>query len=181
MLMRRTWRYALGVLLIAALGCKGHPELSKTNDKNSSEWKHRQVNTLSFYWIASGNRVDTPGGEKIPELGITCDSNYHLMEVRVATASEPQTGVVGLGFDGGLSQKNWEIKPEQVKDRVVYTLKVPDADQGDLLGQFRKSKEFQFEFTPKGGQPQRTKFKLLNIGTLLDQDENCRKVAISVR
>jgi hypothetical protein len=176
MLMRRTRRYALGVLLLAVLGCKNHPELSKTNDKNSSEWKRLEAaGTLSVYSIASGNRIDTPAGEKIPGLGISCASDYHSIEVDVATGYEPETGAVQVGFGGGLSQKNWEIKTNHVRDRIIFSLSPPDADQADIIRQLRQSKNFEFEFTPKGGKPQRTKFKLLNINNLIDQDQICKK------
>jgi hypothetical protein len=182
MLMRRTGQCALGIVLLAALGCKSRPELSKTNDKGSSEWKHSGADsTVSQYSIASGNRIDTPDGEKIPELGIVCLSDYHTIEVRVGTASEPQTGAVSVGFDGELSQKDWEIKSNHVKDRILFTLRPPDADQAQILRQLRQSKDFQFEFTPKGGQPQRMKFKLLNINALLNQDEGCRKAGLSAQ
>ena len=179
MLRRRIGQFALGILLLAALGCKGHPELSKTNDKNSSEWKRLEaIGTLSIYSIASGNRIDTPGGEKIPGLGISCASDYHTIEVDVTTGFEPETGAVKFGFGGRLSQKNWDVKTDQVRDRTIFTLIPPDADQADILRQLRQSKEFEFEFTPKGGKPQRSRFKLLNINTLIDQDKICKAAAL---
>lgn len=179
--MRRMWRYALGALLIAALGCKGHPELSKTNDKNSSEWKRTGSGSLSIFSIASGNRIDTPGGEKIPSIGVMCDSDYHSMEVVFSPGVEPENGAVSVGFDGGLSPKNWNLKSNQIRDRTLYSLRPSDEEQADVFRQIRQANEFQFEFTPKGGKPQRTRFKLLNLNSLVDQDENCKKAAIPSR
>jgi hypothetical protein len=180
MVNRWSLRFALsGVLFFALVGCRSHPELSKTNAKNSSEWHRLEaVGTLSMYWIASANRIDTPGGEKIPGLDVSCASQYHTIEMDVTTGFLPETGAVKFGFGGRLSQKNWDIKTDQVRDRTIFTLMPPDTDQADLLRQLRQSKEFEFEFTPKGGKSQRSRFKLLNINTLIDQDQICKKASL---
>jgi hypothetical protein len=57
---------------------------------------------------------------------------------------------------------------------VVYSIEPDHDDRPELVRQIRRSRNFQFEFTPKGGKPQRSNFKLLNIATLMDKDPYCK-------
>lgn len=178
MLMRRSlWCALAGTLFIAALGCRSHPELSKTNDQGTSEWRRLGVPTHSVYSIKAGNRIDTPAGEKVLSLNVGCDSEYKTLELGIVVEPEPESGAVTVGFDDALAQKTWNVKPNQIKDHVFYGIRPTDSDQPELVRQLRRSKNFQFEFTPKGGKPQRSNFNLLNIGTLMDQDPNCKEPA----
>lgn len=182
MLMRRNlWLALAGALFIAALGCRSHPELSKTNDEHSGEWRHTSVSTLTVFSIKAGNRIDTPQGEKLVGFSVSCHSDTKNFEIGVTMDAEPESGAVSVGFDGGLSQKTWNVKPFQMKDHQYYGMKPTDTDQADLVRQLRHAKNFQFEFTPKGGKPQRSDFKALNIGSLLEQDENCKGAATGVQ
>lgn len=183
MLMRRTWRFALGIVLVAALGCKSHPELSKKNDKGSAEWRHFEGSgTLSILSIRAGNLIDTPAGDKVVDLSVNCDGFHKLFDVETHTLAEPDSGTVSIGInDGTLSSKTWETDSIQTKGGLVYTIKPSRADQNDVLRQIKHGNELVFEFTPKGGKPQRSKFKLLNISALLDQDHNCKEAVASVQ
>lgn len=181
--MRRTGRFVLGVLAVAVLGCKSHPELSKTNDKGSSEWKHwGGTSTMTILTINAGNKVDTPAGDKILELGVTCDGFHKLYEFQVGSSAEPDSGAVSIGFDdGSLTNKTFDVDSTQLKDRRVFSLRPSKADRTEILRQFKHASNFVFEFAPKGGKPQRSKFKLLNINTLLEQDQNCKEAVASIQ
>jgi hypothetical protein len=176
MLMRTTGRYLLGIVLVAALGCKSHPELSKTNSEGSSEWKRfGGQSQLTTFAIAAGNRIDTPAGEKYSVLTVACDAYSPSFSALLTTSIDPESGDIGMGFDDAeLAKEKWEPKTKDFKGRPVHYMEVPDSDLPGFVRQLRKSNTFQFEFTPKGGKPQRSRFKLLNINTLLDQEQNCK-------
>jgi hypothetical protein len=181
MLMRKSWALVLGMLLVLALGCKSHPELSKINNERSGEWKQSITGTHSFYSIKAGNRINTPNGDGLVGFGVSCDSDSDKFKSRVTMDAEPESGAVGLGFDDALSQKTWSVHPFQMSGRQYYDMEPSENDIADLVRQLRHAKSFQFEFTPKAGKPQRSNFKALNIGTLLDKDENCKAAGASVQ
>src|SRR6476619_3534797 len=140
MLMRRPLRFALGILLIAALGCKSHPELSKTNDKGSSEWRHAGgTGTLSVFSIKAGNLIETPAGDKVMELDINCDGFHKLAELQMASFVEPENGAVNIGVnDGALANKTWDTNSMELKAGRAYTMKPSKNDQSDVLRQIRQ-------------------------------------------
>ena len=178
MLMRKSWAFLLGMLLVVAIACKSHPELSKTNSDHSGEWKHSDSNSHAFFSIKAANRIDTPQGEGVVGFSVSCDSDSKKFGGGVTMDAEPESGAVSLGFDGGtLSQKTWTIHPFQMNGRQYYGMHPSDNEVPDLVRQLKQAKNFQFEFTPKGGKPQRSNFQALNIGTLLDQDEVCKAAA----
>ena len=178
MLTKRMWWLAMAVVLtVAALGCRSHPELSKTNNDRSGEWRQTTTNTNAFFSIKAGNRIDTPQGEGLVGFGVSCNSDPKKFESRVTMDAEPESGAVAVGFDGALSQKTWTIHPFQMSGRQYYSMESPENETPELVRQLKHAQNFQFEFTPKGGKPQRSIFKTLNIGTLLDQDEVCKAAA----
>jgi hypothetical protein len=182
MQIRRTWQFAVGILLLAGISCKSHPELSKTNDKGSSAWNHSGgSSTLSIFSIKATNLITTPAGDKLVELDINCDGFHKLFDLQMATFAEPESGAVKVGTDGAsLSDKNWHTDSTELKIGRVYVMKPAEPDRNDLLRRMRHANEFEFEFTPKGGKPQRSKFRLLNISALLDQDDNCKEAVASI-
>jgi hypothetical protein len=177
MLRRTTGRFALGVVLIAVLGCKSHPELSKTNSEGSAEWKKwGGQSQLITFTIAAANRIDTPAGEKYQVLAVVCDGSFPSFSVNVGTPVDSENGDVSMSFnDADLAKQQWEPKTRDLKQRRVYYMEVPESELPGFVRQLRQASTFQFEFTPKGGKAQRSRFNLLNINSLLDQEENCKK------
>ena len=179
--LQKIWSFALAVIFIAfvVLGCSRHPELKKTNEKGASQWNLRQTRLqgqpdLIILTIAAGNKIDTPAGEKVAVLGVSC-GGVDPFSVDLSTAVEAESGDVSTGFDeAALAGKKWEVHTTELKDRKIYTMHLLDADQSDFLRQLRHSGTFQFEFTPKGGKPQLSNFKLLNINSLLEQQQSCK-------
>jgi hypothetical protein len=95
--------------------------------------------------------------------------------VGLDTRVDAENGDVSMGFDNtALVARKWEPKMRNVKNRLLHSMDVPEAELPDFVRHLRRAGIFQFEFTPKGGKPQRSKFKLLNINTLLDQEQNCK-------
>lgn len=186
MLLKKMWSSALaGVfVMMVAPGCSRHPELAKTNEKGSSEWKRRQTKLVGqpdfiLFSISAGNRIDTPTGEKVVQFGLSCGGFTPFM-IQAGPGAEAESGDVKIGFDGAaLAPKKW--KAQGVGDFPLYAFELADADQGDFVRQLRHAGTFQLEFTPKGGKPQLSTFKLLNISSLIDQEESCKSALRNVR
>jgi hypothetical protein len=87
---------------------------------------------------------------------------------------------VRIGFDDALTPKNWDVESTPLQGHVLYDISPTHGDKDTFVRQLKGGKNFQFEFTPKGGKPQRSNFKLLNIATLMDQDPNCKALAARV-
>jgi hypothetical protein len=171
----------MGNLLIAVLGCRSHPELSKTNDEHSGEWRRIASNTHTTFAIKASNRINTPQGEDLVGFSITCDPSLKKFFAAMSMQAEPQSGSVALDVDEKLSQETWSVHSSEMNGRHYYIL-APSTDQAaEIVRQLEQAKAFEFELTPKGGKPQRSNFKLLNIGALLDQEENCKTVRASIQ
>lgn len=169
--------------LVLILGCSrtpSRPELAKVNENGAAEWKRHDIKGDQYlpaavhFGIRSTNRIDTPLGEKVAQFGISCGGDPPL-EIGVTTLIEAQSGDVKIGFDGAsLADEKWDVQPLKLSSGSFDSLRAPEAERGNLLRHLRRAGTFQFEFTPKGGKPQLSSFKLLNINTLLDQEKICK-------
>src|SRR5262249_3221016 len=122
--LQKIWSFAPAVILmlLVAPGCSRHPELKKTNEKGASQWNLRQFRhegqaDLDVLTIAAGNKIDTPAGEKVAVLGVSC-GGADPFSVDLSTAVEAESGDVSTGFDeAALAGKKWEVHTTELKDR----------------------------------------------------------------
>lgn len=177
-------RVCLLTLVVLLAGCSRDPLAAARAQKHvtSDHWavvddqsvpQDKQSGpAIALFRIKSTNQFDTPNGRADTTLFFFCEEDTTRAIIR--SDKTIASGDVRVSFDGAAPvDQKWDYAT-----RTDNLLDVPKDLAHDFALNLSRSKTFDIEFAPKGGNRQRANFVLLNLKQLMSLESSCQSALV---